>query len=555
MAEAPVAAPTNNTGPGAVAVDNSKFGGPNAAQAAAANQAMLVTSSAARSTTANNVSNLQAATTPAPGTPGSATNAGPNAQVNTDTGTAAGHTININTGGGSSSSSSSGGGTGTGNGMYQYKLANGNTVSIGDPTLNRAMLSGATFVSGPNGNEADPLAGSGGGGTAGNPASGGGSTSGNTSADPTAGITDPALRAQYQQSLAGLDSATAQAYSNLEAARATVANDPAATAAVNAISAKYDQLISLMKAKNNQVIGQANNSVAAFGGLGVMSANFLNDQQSRADDRINTLVNQEQSLILQAQIAYQTKDMKGLNAAMTAYDTANKNKLNAINDLLTATNKQVTQMQAQQKIDMAAQKQQVTTDISKSANLGTSIAQNLKDSGITDPGQIDQYIQGIAQEYGISNPDILKSAVQKAQAATSKAALAAANTADTIANRDIRTGLAVNKANKPAGGTKPKTDGSFNYTADDTSYYSSIMQKGATTKDGTTYNPSGSDGYVDPGAYTASLQSWLSKGGTAAGFAKEFPPKKLVNPASYSQLPASIRPASKVTATAQPIPQ
>lgn len=49
----------------------------------------------------------------------------------------------------------------TPNGSYQYQLANGSMVSVTDPTINKSLLAGATFLSGPQGTEQDPLSTSG----------------------------------------------------------------------------------------------------------------------------------------------------------------------------------------------------------------------------------------------------------------------------------------------------------------------------------------------------------------------------------------------------------
>lgn len=362
-------------------------------------------------------------------------------------------------------------------------------------------------------------------------------------ADAVKGIKDPALAAQYKGALDNLDGQAADAKAQIQAAKDTLANDPAASAAIDAITQKYDVLINAMKAKNAQVLGKASTSVSAFGGLGQMSQNFLSAEQDRASQRVADLVSQEQGLILKAQIAYKNSDVKALNAAMTAYDRANSDKLSAINKLLTETDKQVKAVQDQQKIDAAAAKQQVATDISKSTNLGTGIAKNIADSGITDQEQIDQYIASVAQEYGISNADILKNAVAKAQAAAAKDALSAKNTESIINKRNQPKA----PSSKTTGGGK---DGGYTYTGDDVSAYTSLLNKGGTGPDGTVYAGRGKDSYVDPGAYMAALHDWVDvNNGTPAGFAKKFPVVGNVNPASYSSLPEGIRPKASSTAS------
>lgn len=46
----------------------------------------------------------------------------------------------------------------TPNKQYQYQLSNGQIISVTDPTINQSALAGATFLMGPTGSEANPLA-------------------------------------------------------------------------------------------------------------------------------------------------------------------------------------------------------------------------------------------------------------------------------------------------------------------------------------------------------------------------------------------------------------
>lgn len=363
--------------------------------------------------------------------------------------------------------------------------------------------------------------------------------------------TDPGLAAQFKQGLQSLDTSAQNAYSTIQTLQtATAATDPTTQAVVAGIKAKYDLQIQLMKQKNAQVIGRANTSVAAFGGLGTMSQEFLSNEQADADRRVSTLQSQEDELVLKAQMAFSTANAKALDAAMKQYDDVNAKKMKALSDLLSASNKQVTQMQNQQKIDAAAQKQAVSLDISKSTNLGAGIAKSISDAGITDPDQIAQYIQSVADEYGISNPDILSSAVEKARQAAAKTDATLANSESTIQSRATRDKIAVQKANG-GGGSSTKgsgTDGGYKYTGADVDSYKKLLAEGGTGPDGTKYAPQGDDTYSDPNAYLAALKDWTDNKGTAAGFAKKFPPKTYVNPESYQLLPKAIQP--KVPAAA-----
>lgn len=273
---------------------------------------------------------------------------------------------------------------------------------------------------------------------------GGQSSTSTTTTDPyaaaVANISDPAVAQQYSAVLKSLDDSAAQAQATITSLQnATAGTDPATQAAITSITSKYQQQIQLMQAKNNQMIGQANTSVAAFGGLGSMSQTFLNNQQQDANDRITTLQDQEQSLIMQAQAAFQTGNAKALNDAMTEYNDINSKKLDALNDLLTSSSKQVTSLQDQQKIDLQAQKDQVSNDIATSTKIAAGVAANIKAAGLTDPTDIQAYIQGIATQYGITNPDLLYSQVVTAGQTADKVSASLANTQDSITNRDANT--------------------------------------------------------------------------------------------------------------------
>lgn len=347
------------------------------------------------------------------------------------------------------------------------------------------------------------------------------------------GIKDPAVATQYKSALDSLDKQAASATSIVNAAAATLKNDPAAAAAIQQIKDKFAVQIQQMQDKNKLIIGRTNTSIGAFGGLGPMSQNFLSDQQDRATMRISDLVAQEQDLILKANIAYKEQDTKALNDAMNAYDKVNSDKLKAINDLLTETHKQVSEQQAQARLDQATSKAQLATDVSTSTNVASSILQKLNDAGITDQDQIDEYLNSVAEEYGIENPDILRSAVIKARTTKTKDDL-----------------LIAKRSSSGNGSKKTTTDGSFSYTKDDIDSYTTFLQKGGTGPDGQAYNGRGkNDQYVDPGAYVAALQDWTDNGGTPQGFVKKFPVSN-INPSSYSKLPAAVRPkTSKTTKT------
>lgn len=288
-----------------------------------------------------------------------------------------------------------------------------------------------------------------------------------TATDPYAAavssISDPGVAAEFSSALATQDQEAQTLQATITSLQgATAATDPSTMAAVAAIQVKYNALIQAMQAKNTQIIGRASTESAAFGGLGVQAGagidgTFMSNETSDAQQRIDTLQGEEQSAILAAQAAFSTNNAKALSDAMTQYDTVNSQKMTALNDLLTAMNKQVTDAQAQQKIDLTSTKDQVSNDIAQSTKIAAGIASNISAAGLTDPADIQAYIQGIAAQYGISNPDILYSQVVTAGQTLQKTATGIANTQDEITNRDTGTDIKQeneeNSANKDANGT------------------------------------------------------------------------------------------------------
>lgn len=377
----------------------------------------------------------------------------------------------------------------------------------------------------------------------------------NSSATDPSNALDPAIKQQYNDTIQNLTGSVNDAKSNLDAARATMTNDPALQTIIDGITQQYDKQIKLMTDKNSLVLGQVRTSIGAFGGLGQMSSNFLNEQQGRADARVNDLVAKEKDLIAKATVAQQTKDFKAFNEAVTAYSKANADKIKAINDLSSATNKAVTQAQNEVKIQQAAIKATTDRDIKVSTNLGKTMADTITASGVTDPAQIDAYIKGMAQQYGITNPDILKSAYVKASQdqtkldqGTAKNAISIANTKSQIAARN-KPKVTKAPADKGSG-----VDGGYKYSSSDVGSYTTFLNQGGSGKGGTVYGGRGSDGFVNTGTYIYAYNDWVAKqNGTPQGFLKKFPLSN-INPADYASLPKALQPKPKATAAAAVIP-
>lgn len=554
MSTSAPAAPVAST----TVADNSAFGGPNAAQAAAAN-AVIASSSASRATTTSNINTLQTALNNVPppaGAPGSSTNGGANAQQNTSTGTSVAPstqttttTPNTNSGGSSGAAytpptgatqvSLPGGATG------YYTPANGTTPeSMTDSNGNALTYSQSA------GGWIDPTTGS--APVAAPAGSSDGSDGGtDTNANAVSGLPTN-LQGIAKANLDNLDNQYDQAQAAVTAAAANLANDPALAGAISSIQAQYKVLYDAMGLKNQQVLGRASSEVGAFGGLGVMSQSFLSDEMDSAQTRLSDIIAKEQSAIISAQAAYNKGDVAALNAATSQLKDAQTAKSAAVSELLTATNNAVKTAQAQQKIDQSATNSQITNDIKNAKGVADSLAAKLTASGVTDLSSYDY--SDLASQLGISSPEILAAAVEAAGAAATKGSLANANVTSEITDRDsnaanttTKTNIAVNKANNPTTAKGGGKDGAYTYTSDDISTYTNLLNEGGTGPNGTKYAARGTDGFVDPGAYTAALSDWVSNGGTPVGFAKKFPVVGNVNPASYSALPAAIQPKAAAT--------
>lgn len=265
---------------------------------------------------------------------------------------------------------------------------------------------------------------------------------------------DPALRTQYDEAVKGLDAGIANAKSVLESATATMQNDPAATAAIQQIYAKFDQQIQLMKDKNTLIMGGHVRNAARNGGLQYandMTTSFLSEEQDKATQRVANLITQETTAVLKAQQAYKDGDVKAFSAATKSYEDASKAKIDAINKLITESDKVIKTQQAQQKIDAQTAKDVVARDTKMSTALATSIADNLDKSGVTDEKTIRAYIEKMAENSGITNPDVLESAVVKARSSLGRTNLLNENTQSLM---DKRAQAKKEKATKPDPGYK-----------------------------------------------------------------------------------------------------
>lgn len=341
----------------------------------------------------------------------------------------------------------------------------------------------------------------------------------------------PALQKQYDDAIASLDQGIAQAKADISAAQANLASDPNSIAATNLIEQQYNVQIEAMKQKNALLAGSYTANAARSGMLQYandMETSFMSEEQDKASARLTDLITKETSAVLKSQQAYQAGDVKALSAASKDLESYSKDKITALNDLMTATDKVVKEKQADVKAAQAQAKQQTTDDIRLSTALGQTVADGIKAAGLTDPTQIKAYISSMATKAGISNPDILSSAVTKAQQTTSKFNLSQSNVQSEI-----------NKRGSTGGG---KTGSSkFNVST-------GISKVGPQMK-----NAAGADGYIDPDQWVAARQNWNALGGTDASFNSNF--KKYLNPASYAKAGFTAPKGAAVASTAAPADQ
>lgn len=353
----------------------------------------------------------------------------------------------------------------------------------------------------------------------------------------------PSMQTLYQSTLTQQANEQAQAFATLQSAQATLANDPAATQAINAIYAQYQTLIDQMNQKNQQVLGKASASVGAFGGLGVMSQGFLSDEADDASQRIATLVSEQNSAVLAAQASYGKEDLDAFNTAMDNYNKTIDSMNTALSDLSDAVDKQVTEQQAQQRLDLDTQTAQVTNDGKiATANAG-QIASALTAQGV-DLGSYDY--SSLAQTLGISDPTTLGSAVIAAQQASAKADLDTANTQDEMQDRDITT--ADSQATTAATIQKDAFDEANTKTtpADFYSYANNLVTgtnpaTGKPYTDGSGVPYADSNGFITPSGWKNLLSLATTNGVSQADLFSEYSNKLYASKAdSYQLTPEQI---------------
>lgn len=231
-----------------------------------------------------------------------------------------------------------------------------------------------------------------------------------------------------------------------------------------------------------------------------------NDQM----DKINALDAEESKALMDAQNAKADGDFKTLQAKMDYVKQVKQEKQQAIKDMY--------------------------DNITTAKTASDDEAQNIYAVMQTlDPSDQEAYIQAVAQKYGLPL-DSLVGSLASYSATQKKNDLETENVESEIANRG-------NSASSGGG-----TDGGYKYSGDDVAQGTSLLNQGGKGPNGVNFNGRGSDGFVDPNAYTAVYNSWIKNNGTPDGFLKKFPVTN-VNPDSYDLLPEALQPSSSSTNT------
>lgn len=263
-----------------------------------------------------------------------------------------------------------------------------------------------------------------------------------TTADGT--VLDPSVKKQFDDNINAMTDAANNVKTVMDKAAATLADDPAAQQAAANIKTQYDVLIQQMKDKNKILLGSIGKNSARSGMLqyaNEMDMNFKSMEFDKSVQRVSDLVEKENTAIAKSNAAYKNNDIKAFDTATKEYQSALKDKQKAILDLNKAINDTVKQNATDIKEKRMALAAQTTNDIRLSTSLGSVMADAITKSGVTDEAQIDKYVQAMADQNGITNPEILKSALVKAQ-----------NTNQSLDLTNTRKQQLIDKGSKPTPG-------------------------------------------------------------------------------------------------------
>jgi hypothetical protein len=282
--------------------------------------------------------------------------------------------------------------------------------------------------------------------------------------------------------------------------------DPNAIAAAQRISRGYDELITQTQAKNKILLGTYGANSARSGSLqyaNEMNTNFTSNEIDNATGRIQSLITKRDAAIAKSNEAYKDGNVKALAASSKELEQAKKDTQIALTDLSKIIDTAVKNGQAQARIAASALKDENNNNIKNSTGLAIGAADAIANSGITDKTQIDDYINKLASHNGITNPELLRSAVVKAQ-----------QQQGSLTDKHNNIVSEINKRNQPkAGSTTFKVSSGI----------SKVTPQMESIK--------GPDGYIDPSQWIAARTNWKTLGGSEASFNSNF--KGYLNPASY----------------------
>ncbi len=318
-----------------------------------------------------------------------------------------------------------------------------------------------TITPPPVGGTTTPPAGADGTSTTNNTSTGPYTTDANGNLTRTDGGTmDPNLVSQYKDTLTSMDQQINDAKSTLASVAATMNNDPAALAAINQITAQFDQQMEIMKNKNSMVLGRASTAIAAYGGLGQMSNDFMSVEQNNALDRMNTIKNNELSAVLKAAAAYKKGDVAAFDAASKQLDSLTKEKSDALNKLMTEANNNTKTLQAQQKIDQSQSKQNFTDMNNYAKSSAAGITSATKGMNAADKAAfINSFVSQTVKSMNLSGAEantflgMINGQTQTASQTADKTAASLANTASNITSRKQKDQIAADKASNGGTGT------------------------------------------------------------------------------------------------------
>lgn len=225
------------------------------------------------------------------------------------------------------------------------------------------------------------------------------------------------------------------------------------------------------------------------------SPELLAGQQQQAENdrltKLQGLDQQEAKALTDASTARDNSDFQTLKEKMDYIKQVKQDKVNALKDSLDTVNAQST----------IAEKE--------AANVYDTLQK-------LSPENQESFLQTVAKQYNIPLGDLTQA----------------------VANQKVK--LAKSGS----------TSSTKQTTADKKQLVSNITKIFTNDEKGSDgYSILGDDGYIDPNIYMQAYQKWIDSGNDSKGFATQFPAAKYINPSSYDNLPATLKPTKKSDGT------